>query len=313
MLNWARRYGPTCIALVCGIVATWALISFAGCVGNYYQAQHEPSDKNHAIFYICFAHGPVGAVGRLGHFINHHFEAFLATISVAATVAIAWFTLTLKQSTDNLWRAAEKQRRDARLALKVQIAGMKASIATADRSAKAAELSAKATIGVELPRFTIDGPHIHIVKGDHRARIPMVNHGRTPAEITASCLIVREGFNLPSVPRYPFALVQSAGLSTVVDKGGRYIVEQITPISDDVWQLVLTSKEGLWAYGYIDYLDFMKAEHREGFCVRFEPKPLELHPLGTPRSGRWVQGEMPEYTYSRYKTPADSVRDEAPY
>lgn len=65
-------------------------------------------------------------------------------ITALATVAIGFFTLTLKLSTDKLWEAAKDQIFAAENAAKIQSADMNASIAVAKEAADAAKQSAEA-------------------------------------------------------------------------------------------------------------------------------------------------------------------------
>lgn len=99
MLKICCKYGPTCIVLLCGALVLWAFVSFAYCEGNYYGTADYDPNKNQAIFYVCFARGPMAAAGRLGIFVSRHKDVFFAAITTLATVAIAVFTYTLYMAT----------------------------------------------------------------------------------------------------------------------------------------------------------------------------------------------------------------------
>ena len=94
----------------------------------------------------CASHG-------LPIYIAFKVQAFLDFIGVAitalATIAIAWFTLTLKRSTDKLWDAGERQLKLATKTSAAESSDMKASIAVAKKGAEAALKSADALISAE--------------------------------------------------------------------------------------------------------------------------------------------------------------------
>jgi hypothetical protein len=66
-------------------------------------------------------------------------------LTAIATVAIAWFTLALRRSTDRLWNVSQAQLRHAEEVAKRQADEMQASLKIAKRSADIAKLAWLAT------------------------------------------------------------------------------------------------------------------------------------------------------------------------
>jgi hypothetical protein len=90
----------------------------------------------------CARYGVVGfAFREIGAALND----YNGLITAAATVFIAWFTLTLRRSTDKLWDAGNEQRLSAEAIAKRQSDEMQKSIAVANRAATVAERALVAT------------------------------------------------------------------------------------------------------------------------------------------------------------------------
>jgi hypothetical protein len=217
------------------------------------------------------------------------------TIAALATIFIAAFTLTLWRATDKLWKAGEKQ-----IALGEKTAN--AAITAAD----AASRQATSMVAIELPIFVIED--VRILEDHPRGvEIKLGNHGRTPAIITAHCLETNVAKTLPKKTGYTRDGTFEVLRDQVVDRGHSYsIVRAIIPLDDDEWGLILRGATTLWAFGYVDYLDFMKREHREGYCIAFLPVPVTLAERAYPSMGtfslNWVRTGNPGYAYNRYKT-----------
>jgi len=165
------------------------------------------------------------------------------------------------------------------------------------KSAEAAKESSKAMVAVELPIFI----HENIEK--NRPYFEFGNHGRTPAVITRHCLVFKIDAALPPEPHYPVNSIKKLDQARVVEKGHAYRIEQQPPLSTEEWERVFRRESILWVYGYIEYLDFLKVERRDGFCFAFDPAP-QMYPTmpPTPNDGRWVQEGPIAYTYSNPKS-----------
>jgi hypothetical protein len=169
-------------------------------------------------------------------------------------------------------------------------------------AAEAATKSADTQVAIELPIFVIEG--IQILRENPHHTITFGNHGRTPAIITADCLVLTTTQALDSKCRYPINEVKGVEQDRVVGQGMNYPVCRTSSISEDEWTRILKGETILWAYGYIDYLDFLKREHREGFCIGFEPARIGFDTIYTssPPSGlRWSRNGPPAYTYNEIR------------
>lgn len=170
-------------------------------------------------------------------------------------------------------------------------------------AAKAATKSADTEVAIELPIFVIQS--IAISKGVYQYIIRFANHGRTPAIIRADCLVLNMAKALQPKPRYPMSEIKEIVQDKAVGNGENYAVMRKRSISDEDWVKIAKSETVLWAYGYVDYLDFMKREHREGFCIGFEPArisgPDKLYTSLPPSGLRWSRSGPPAYTYNRTK------------
>lgn len=86
--------------------AIWVVVLLFALDPTTYHQICEPDQYGHE---RCAAHNLLYVIlWYVGYVIN------AVTITAAATVAIAWFTLTLKRSTDNLWKTADDQIKLAR-------------------------------------------------------------------------------------------------------------------------------------------------------------------------------------------------------
>lgn len=205
-------------------------------------------------------------------------------ISAIATIAVAAFTLTLWRSTDKLWRAGERQ-------LKI-----------AQAATDAATRQAQMMVNIELPIFVIESVRTLQGSASRGVEIKLGNHGRTPAIIVAECLEIRVSQSLPNVPEYTTQNTSTQLRDRVVDKGHIYPIIGTNPVSDDAWRSFHKRECNLWAYGYIEYLDFMKEIHREGFCViLFTARETCVEKLydTMPTNGiTWARTGNPGYTYN---------------
>lgn len=178
----------------------------------------------------------------------------------------------------------------------------------AKTSADAASRQADSVVAIELPIFVIEDASI-LASQSRGVEIKLGNHGRTPAIITADCLEIKAVEALPQKPRYSTDAILPIFRDRVVERGHTYSFNRKIPIGDDEWNSVLSGGTVLWAYGYVDYLDFMMREHRLGYCIAFYTVPgtvaEKMYPTMVSSSFRWGRTGSPAYTYNRYKTEAD--------
>ncbi len=209
---------------------------------------------------------------------EHNKKANTDWWSMFPTYVIAGFTVVLAISTGGLWYFAAKQSRD-----------IKKSIEFLKQSADAAKKSADALVAVEQPIFIIE--KINISKNLDEYSVSFGNHGRTPAIIIGDCFKLKLEKSLPPTPRYPLESLGKIEFARIVEKGHEYKISRKPTITEEDWNRVIKHNTILWVYGYIDYLDFLKTERRDGFCIALDP------------SDRWVINKGPAaYTYSKPKS-----------
>ena len=181
-----------------------------------------------------------------------------------------------------------------------QLRLIRKSLDVAELTANAAKQSSNAMVAVELPIFVYEKTDME--NRPFKFSIAFGNHGRTPAIIMGDCLVFTTEAALPPVPRYPMGSLVKLDRARVVEKGHEYLIERHSTLSAEEWERVLRRESILRVYGYIDYLDFLKIERRDGFRLAFDPLPDKFYPTMTPNTGRWIQEGPPSYTYSKAKS-----------
>jgi hypothetical protein len=222
-------------------------------------------------------------------------------ITALATVFIGIFTLTLKLSTDKLWKTAKDQIAAAENAAKIQSADMNASIAVAKEAADAAKLSSQAAIGVELPRLFVTKIEIEVATLNladlesslSKISITITNYGRTPAFLYCeSAEFLPEP--LPAIPIYPNAFDLEPG--TIIEKGQLRTLtardRENHPHFDA--RPFVTGQGVLWVYGAVWFRGFLNEPHVMRFCADLAvPKGLAAG-----HSPKFIQGGPAAYTES---------------
>lgn len=212
---------------------------------------------------------------------------------VAFNGILAVFTIALALETRRLRKLARQQASD-----------MQASIRLAERAAETA-------VALELPLFVIEN------SGNPELRpkitIKLGNHGRTPAVITADCLVIEVTPSLAPKPCYPMESQVRTASSRIVEQGHSYSIERASALGEED-ELRLRRGDGiLWVYGYLEYVDFLKNKRVTGFCVAFEPHRHPMYPESPSGGGRWVLEGPAGYTYDRLvEDPLPRAPDGAP-
>lgn len=162
--------------------------------------------------------------------------------------------------------------------------------------------SSKAMVAIDLPILVYEKTDMQ--NRPFKYSIAFGNHGRTPAIITGDCLVFTTKAALPPGPRYPLGSVVKLDQAIVVEKGDEYLIERQPTLSAEEWERVFRRESILRVYGYIEYLDFLKVERRDGFCLTFDPIPDKVYPTipMTPSNERWLQEGPAAYTYSKPKS-----------
>lgn len=198
---------------------------------------------------------------KLAPFILIQIREFLHSIenviTAFATVAVAWFTWTLWQSSEKMWIATKQ-------------------------SADAANLSARAAVAIELPIIRIE-PHV-LSNGTSRevSGGPLVEHcgvhfvtfsnlGRTKAFPVELSYGIAVGV-LPAEPRYrctePF-LINLIFEPDIKVTPRKFLSDQ-HPINMGEWSLICSGNLPVWFYCEFEYLDFMQVRHEAAFCWKWQ-------------------------------------------
>lgn len=109
------------------------------CETNQYTGKEQCA--SHHLLYVV--------VWYLSYLINS------TSLTAAATIAIAYFTLNLKRSTDNLWDASDKHLRHAKEIADRQATEIQDQLRIARDAATAAKKSADAAVATERARFYV--------------------------------------------------------------------------------------------------------------------------------------------------------------
>lgn len=117
---------------------------------------------------------------RVFYFLDEH----NGTISAIASVAVAGFTAVLWWSTDKLWTEARAQQELTR-------ESVKASVASAEAAAKAADISERSLKSLETP-YIYPSPVFKPDDPNETILVTLKNYGRSPATVTE----VRVGFHI---------------------------------------------------------------------------------------------------------------------
>jgi hypothetical protein len=242
--------------------------------------------------------------------------ALLTGLLVAVTSGQIGFLIradkTARISADAAKTAADAAR-DAANSAKEQSLHLRASVVSAQKAADAADLSAKAAIGVELPSLHIVSvtsdvdPAVVTFPEYVRLLTPVVeytNYGRTPAfidEIIVNALI--DGA-LPRTPIYRRHLPWSERIVIghgEIKKTMNYAYVGSKAFSDDDIAGVTDGSRDVYVYGVISYRDFLDKSQSRGFLSIWVPDTREFIPL-----------YLPEYHYQRAGEPPHIERGTFP-
>ncbi len=200
-------------------------------------------------------------------------------LTALATIAIAWFTLSLRQATDRMWDAGERQLKLVADTSASQSRDMQSSIAAAENAAKAAQKSADTLANTERPWIFISKISPAAIRDIAGGRyegtgVPVTimleatikNYGKTPAlmsQIAAQLRFSRDPAPgiLSTIPPLFFALetgaehtfhipvgdVLNAGIASQLQTGGRRAWLHFTFIYRDV-SGALHETSGRWRH-----------------------------------------------------------------
>jgi hypothetical protein len=232
---------------------------------------------------------------------NEFWSAKLTDWLLAAfTLALVFFTGRLYYATAGLFTETAGLREAAA----EQSIHMKASIAVAQRAAEAAELSAKAAIGVELPIISItdfalmESSTIRITGGVPpeiaELGLPFKNSGRTVASLIEQCVETIVVDTLPTIPVYEHIFPFVPGTLVEADKPSPVNIRNyFIRLTTDERDAIKDEKKSLWLYGYISFEDRLGERHQSRFCARW----VVYKSLGnTPTGFVYDSRTPPDYT-----------------
>jgi hypothetical protein len=207
-------------------------------------------------------------------------------VVAAFTVVLAISTIGLWLATINLWKAGERQLELLGETAAAQSLDMQASVAVADRAARAAQTSADSAVAVERGRIyaLIDHNFLNCIDGASAwdgprsgenplpmgmwpmAGIRFKNYGKTPAIIEEVGTGVEYSEGIP-MPVYDVKIVNKniIGPGDESEQFGTVITGQMT------MNQAIKVKDGaanIWVYGYVIYDDIFGSRQTHRFFRR---------------------------------------------
>lgn len=267
---------------------SWVTASWPGdCIINPEQnaaANNQTYQNNCPTFHV----GVWIALKRADRVISRHDKSIIAIF----TGVLAISTIGLWTATVRLWKAGDQQLELIASNASIQSRDMEASIAVADRAARAAELSAQASIGLQLPRLVVEAaflfrpgqPHgadqpytVPIENGAapewSQAAAPFSNVGNTNAFLSEECIEYFVGPRLPETPPYNRVIPLPSGFIIKNSNtwhariGNRFI--HLTTEQREAMETIELS-HSLWVYGFLRFTDFLGNPHECRFCRKWD-------------------------------------------
>lgn len=252
-------------------------------IENDDEAAYNNNQKSCPTFHV----GTEIFLSRLDKFIAGHDKSIVA----AFTIVLAVSTIGLWLATVRLWEAGERQLELIADNASKQSSDMQASIAAAKKAAEAADLSARAAIGVESPIIQFDRPDLYYlavpfpetgpIGGPVQAGTPsrysgvgwivMRNGGRTAAYPSSLHVGWTVTDDLPEIPIYKNIHEFQRGSIIREDnvKSDPYFQLQIRltiTLTDE--QIAALAKEtaSLWLYCRLHYTNFLDEHYDAKAC-----------------------------------------------
>jgi len=201
-------------------------------------------------------------IGCLGHFV----EANDKIIVALATIAIAFFTLTLKLSTDKLWtetRDASAIAKESAEAATIAARAAEENASTAKESVQALKAAERAYVFVEVTFEEMfigeTAPVGHIY-----AMVHFWNYGKTPAVVTKirGYLVVQSHTPQSLVDGDETSLPPSLGIMS----SGQYMDRFQVAIDRTQNTDIENWNTRVFCIGKIEYRDVLGDSHETGFC-----------------------------------------------
>ncbi len=208
------------------------------------------------------------------HRIGAAFDAYNGVITAIATAFIAWFTLSLRQATDRLWTAGEKQLGLSKEISDRQSVEIQHQIDIAREANRAAQTSADAAVAAERARFFIvihdfnisdllylfAGETDLVLRNVSRSTPPEItyrirNYGKTPGILSEVSL----GMGISPYPVDPvYSLILSSFAEHMIGGGDATSTKEFSydsPLESSQADEIGRNISRLWFYGRIDYED----------------------------------------------------------
>jgi hypothetical protein len=273
MSRRARGIIVLVIAVLGAVVLLLYSQSFQTCIyPNTHDYQGNPLQKEYwSVIHLwgwCFT----GAI--------HEYAEVIAAI---ATIAIAWFTLSRRESTDKLWEAGERQIRAMRQSVFVGAQAAKAAkkqAAVAERSFT--ELETPFLYPVVIGQV-IDDAFKYFERYDHpaspvtpvspHAEVVIRNYGRTPALLRGETMWLEQRGDTFADPDFDFIFSEQPP-DAVLEPGAQSsqpIKPQINPPIDKASHAKLKAEETyLFLRGTIWFADIFGGEWIQTFSLRWD-------------------------------------------
>ncbi len=203
-------------------------------------------------------------------YIGYWFDKSAAIIAAFATVAIAWFTLTLKRSTDKLFKA----------------------------TSESVEVAESALTDLERPFIVIEGISSdinfylsHKTGWDEERHNPsftltVVNYGRTPGNIDFAAIIFVVSETIPKqITKLHLVTADPDGESIEIIIGSERTYNfpkarcgrRFTHADSNA---IRAGTHHLYCHGLFTYIDIFGKDHTTEFCRRYWPERGEWPPEG---------------------------------
>lgn len=205
-----------------------------------------------------------------------YFTGGLVGVGFLQVVLIGWQAALLRRTREEVGRQANSMEVQAGH-MEDQSKTLRESVAAAQKAADAAEISAKAAMGVAVPTLMIsqfefglrEGLDWETILKNPSVLISFKNYGRSPAILKAYATQFTSQ-ELPPTPDYPCELNFDVG--TAVEAGGTMPLEKdgVTPwgtFSVEEVHEIVNGRRYLTVYGYVKYGDvFGPTIHELQFC-----------------------------------------------
>jgi hypothetical protein len=156
---------------------------------------------------------------------------------------------------------------------------MQASLEATQKAANTAELSSKASVGTALPNiwlYKLGFADMGVSNLAAKLQSPNIevtvkNYGGSPAFITQQGIGIFWGNVLPEEPdysRHAFDVNQE----TVVESKQPFRLDPVRPyelLPENKVMAILNGNISFWAYGFVQYTDFLGDRHIRRFCKQF--------------------------------------------